>query len=288
MAPAPDTLTRSVDAHTPKDHMRPRPFRVTGRREDTTDTVTLQLEPLAGDRLAFAPGQFTMLGVTGIGEVPISISGDPAGGPLLHTIRNVGGVTSVLTQAQLGDVLEVRGPYGTSWNVSDGEGGDVVVVTGGIGLAPLRPAILQLVADRDRYRNVALLYGARGPDDRLYPAELNAWQEQGLQVESIVDHGTADWDGRVGLVTALVPRADIDPVRTLALVCGPEVMMRFAANALLDRGVPAERIRLSMERHMKCGIGLCGHCQLRELFVCVDGPVFDHPTLAPLLAIREV
>lgn len=269
------------------DPMRPRPFRVVERRDDTYDTVTLALTPLDGVRLRFAPGQFTMLGRTGVGEVPISISGDSEHGPLVHTIRDVGGVTHVLTQAQIGDVLEVRGPYGTSWDVADGEGGDVVVVTGGIGLAPLRPAILELVAHRSRYRNVAVLYGARSPADRLYPGELEEWDREGLQVESIVDHGTEQWRGRVGLVTTLVPRATLDPENTLALVCGPEVMMRFVSNALIDRGVRPERIRLSMERHMKCGIGLCGHCQLRELFVCVDGPVFDHPTLAPLLAIRE-
>lgn len=269
------------------DPMRSRPFRVVERRDDTYDTVTLALDPVDGVRLPFEPGQFTMLGRMGVGEVPISISGDPRGGPLVHTIRDVGGVTSVLAQARVGDLLDVRGPYGTAWDVADGESGDVVVVTGGIGLAPLRPAILELVANRSRYGNVAVLYGARSPADRLYPAELEEWDDLGLQVESIVDHGTEQWRGRVGLVTTLVPRAVIEPERTLALVCGPEVMMRFVSNALIDRGVRPERIRLSMERHMKCGVGLCGHCQLRELFVCVDGPVFDHPTLAPLLAIRE-
>jgi NAD(P)H-flavin reductase len=164
----------------------------------------------------------------------------------------------------------------------------VLVVTGGIGLAPLRPALLQLVAERDRYRNVALLYGARSPTDQLYPDELEQWREQGIDVEVIVDHGTPGWAGRVGLVTSLVPRADIDPARALALVCGPEVMMRYVSQALLDLGVAPQRIRLSMERNMKCGVGLCGHCQLRDLFLCLDGPVLDYPVLAPMLAVREL
>jgi len=268
--------------------MRPRSFRVVHRREDTNDTVTLSLEPAGGAPLHFEPGQFTMLGALGVGEVPISISGDPHGGPLLHTVRDVGGVTHHLCTVTVGTTLQARGPFGVGWRAETGRGGDVVVVTGGIGLAPLRPAILQLIADREHYGRVALLYGARSPVDLLFTDELAQWRQQGVDVEVIVDHGTTTWQGRVGLVTSLVPRADIDPSHTLALVCGPEVMMRYVASALLDRGVPPEQVRLSMERNMKCGVGLCGHCQLRDLFICVDGPVLDYPTLAPLLAVREL
>jgi NAD(P)H-flavin reductase len=265
-----------------------RQFRVVDRQRETTDTVTLSLAPLDGRHLGFVPGQFTMLGRVGVGEVPISISGNPDRGLLVHTIRDVGGVTHVLADCDVADVLEVRGPYGQGWRVEDGRGGDVVVVAGGIGLAPLRPALLRLLAERDRYRSVSLLYGARTPAERLYPSELARWREQGVDVLDVVDQGTPEWLGRVGLVTSLVPRATFEPSRTLALVCGPEVMMRFVTLALLDRGVAPDRIRLSMERSMKCGVGLCGHCQLRELFVCVDGPVLDHATLAPLLAVREL
>ena len=270
------------------DVMAPRSFRVLDRRQDTADTVTLVLEPVDGVPLRFAAGQFTMLGVLGVGEVPISVSGDPAAAELVHTIRDVGGVTHVLATSRPGDVLEVRGPYGRGWEVEDGQGGDVVLVAGGLGLAPLRPAVLRVLADRDRYRQVAVLYGARTPADRLYPDELAEWLDHGLDVQTIVDVGTADWPGRVGLVTALVSQSGFDPARTLALVCGPEVMMRYVAHTLLDRHVPPERIRLSMERNMKCGVGLCGHCQLRALFVCLDGPVFDQATLAPLLSVREM
>lgn len=267
-----------------------REFRVVSRRQDTRDTATLSLAPLNGERLEFEPGQFTMVYAFGVGEVPLSISGDPAAGkPLLHTVRDVGGVTHALTQARRGHVLGVRGPYGRGWDVADGVGGDVVLVAGGIGLAPLRPALLQILARRRQYNRVVLLYGTRTPDDVLYSAELERWRGRfDLEVDVTVDYGPPHWRGRVGLVTSLIPRAGFDPATTLALVCGPEPMMRYVSSALVDRGVAPERIRLSMERAMDCGVGLCGHCQLRELFVCVDGPVFGYDRLERLLSLREV
>lgn len=268
----------------------PRPYRVLSRRRDTADTVTLSLEPVDGTPLRFAAGQFTMLSAFGVGEVPISISGDPTRpGPLLHTVRDVGGVTHAIANARRGDVLGVRGPFGTGWDVADGEGGDVVVVAGGIGLAPLRPAVLQILARRDHYRRVVLLYGTRSPDDVLYARELESWRGRfDLEVDVTVDYGPPDWRGRVGLVTTLIPRAGFDPRTTLALACGPEVMMRRVAGALVDRGVPRERVRLSLERNMVCGVGLCGHCQLREVFTCLDGPVLSYDRLEQLLDLREV
>jgi NAD(P)H-flavin reductase len=270
--------------------MLPRPFRIVATHLDTRDTVTLTLEPLDGQPLRFAAGQFTMLHAFGVGEVPISISGDPARpGPLLHTIRDVGAVTHALVGAAPGSTIGVRGPFGTGWGVADARGSDVVVIAGGIGLAPLRPALLELAADRARFGRIVLLYGARSPEDVLFADDLRSWAERcGIAVEVTVDYGPPSWTGRVGLVTDLVPRAGFDPHHAWALVCGPEVMMRAAALALVGRGVPGERIRLSMERHMQCGIGLCGHCQLRELFLCVDGPVLGYDRLAPLLDVREL
>ena len=270
--------------------MLPRPFRVERMRLDTRDTVTLALEPIEGPPMAFAGGQFTMLHAFGVGEVPISICGDPtAPGPLLHTIRDVGTVTHALVTCAPGTTVGVRGPFGTGWAVADARGGDLVVVTGGIGLAPLRPALMEVVAHRGDYGRVILLYGARSPDDILFADDLRAWaDEHGIVVEVTVDYGPPSWTGRVGLVTTLVTRAGFDPQHALALVCGPEVMMRYAANALVDRGVPTDRIRLSMERNMKCGVGLCGHCQLRELFLCVDGPVLGYDRLAPLMEVQEL
>lgn len=272
------------------DPMLPRPFVVTRTHQDTRDTYTLALEPLEGPPLTFMAGQFTMLHAFGVGEAPISISGDPTRpGPLLHTIRNVGSVTQALATAPPGTVLGVRGPFGTGWDVTDGKGGDVVFVAGGIGLAPLRPAILELIAERDQYNRVVLLYGARTPEDVLFDDDLFRWAKQnGIVVEVTVDNGTHGWRGRVGLVTQLVARAGFDAWHSLAMVCGPEVMMRYSAQALADRGIAPEKIRLSMERNMKCGVGLCGHCQYRELFLCVDGPVLPYDRLAPLMARSEL
>jgi NAD(P)H-flavin reductase len=277
------TLTR-------QDPMLPRPFLVCRTHQDTRDTYTLELEPIDGAPLAWRPGQFTMLHAFGVGEVPISISGDPSRQYRIeHTIRNVGPVTAALVAAGPGTVLGLRGPFGTEWDVRTGRGGDVVFVAGGIGLAPLRPAILELIAQRADYDRVVLLYGARTPEDILFTDDLRAWAERdGIVVEVTVDNGTHAWRGRVGLVTQLVARAGFDAVRALALVCGPEVMMRYAAQALSSRGVQPERLRLSMERNMKCGVGLCGHCQLRELFLCVDGPVLGFDRLAPLMTRSEL
>ena len=282
--------TAALSRDLPPDPMIPRAFGVVGTHLDTRDTVTLALEPIDGPPLEHRAGQFTMLHAFGVGEVPISICGDPTRpGPLLHTIRDVGSVTHALVTATPGSTIGVRGPFGTSWDVADAMGGDVVIVTGGIGLAPLRPAILEVVSLRAAYNRVVLLYGARSPEDILFADEMATWAAQhDIAVEVTVDYGPPSWTGRVGLVTTLVARAGFDPLHCLALVCGPEVMMRYAAAALIARGVPDTRIRLSMERNMQCGVGLCGHCQLRELFLCVDGPVLGYDRLAPLLDVREL
>ena len=258
-------------AAAPVDAMRPRRYRIGRTRQDTRDTFTLNLDPVDGPPMQYTAGQFTMLDA------------------LEHTIRDVGVVTHALIAAPVGTLLGVRGPYGTSWDMASAVGGDVVFVVGGIGLAPLRPAICELIAHRDRYDRVVLLYGVRTPEDILFGDELRTWaHDHGVVVEVTVDNGQHAWRGKVGLVTQLIPRAGFDPRNTTAFVCGPEVMMRFSAVALADRGVRERRIRMSMERNMKCGVGLCGHCQLRELFICVDGPVLTYDRLAPLLSTREM
>jgi NAD(P)H-flavin reductase len=256
--------------------MAPRPFRVVRRRRETGDTWTLELEPVAGEPLRPAPGQFTMLYAFGIGEVPISVS-EVDGDRLVHTVRAVGAVTEAICAAR---VLGVRGPFGNSWPLPTG--GDVVVVAGGIGLAPLRPAVLHLLARRADYGEVALLYGSRTPDLLLYRRDLERW---GFDVT--VDSAEGGWRGKVGVVPKLIAGAAFDPASAVALVCGPELMMRFSAEALLERSVPAERIYISMERNMHCGLGHCGHCQLGPTLICRDGPVYRYDELAPLLEVRE-
>lgn len=285
-------MSTSTDARGrgPADLMTPRRFRVAGRRQDTADTTTLWLSPVDGEPLHFTAGQFTMLGAFGVGEVPISISGHPEEDALLqHTIRDVGGVTHTLVAALPRDVLSVRGPYGHGWQVGDAAGADLVIVAGGIGLAPLRPALLEAISHRESYGRVVLVYGARTPDDLLFVDELQLWQSWAdLAVHVTVDQADASWNGAVGLVTAPLSRIQIDPRGALALVCGPEVMMRHVATGLRDLGLAGDRIRLSMERNMQCGLGLCGHCQLREHFLCVDGPVLPWSVLEPLMRTREL
>ncbi len=272
------------------DPMVPRLARVTATRQDGPDVWTLDMEPESGDWAGFEPGQFNMLSVFGVGEVPISFSGDPAdSGKIVHTIRAVGPVSTALTQLQEGAVLGIRGPYGTGWPVDAADGRDIVVIAGGLGLAPVRPALYHFMNRRQSYGSLSLLYGTRSPDDILFRSELEDWRRRlDVEVDVTVDHATDRWRGRVGVVTKLVAFADFDPSNTIAIICGPEIMMRFAANALIDRDVPPSQLYLSMERNMQCAIGLCGHCQLGPVFVCKDGPVFSHDRLAPLMAVREL
>ncbi len=274
----------------PAAPMRPAGYLVAGRKEETSDTVTLMLRP-AGDPIQTPlPGQFTMLYAFGVGEVPVSVSGIGQGQVLVQTIRAVGAVTSALCAAAPGDMIGVRGPFGTDWQVSGAGGRDMLVVAGGIGLAPLRPVLLAALAERDRGTSdrVVLLVGARSPADLIFTRELETWRRRGADVRVTVDHGHPGWNGRVGLVTGLIQDAIADPARTAAFVCGPEIMMRLSAQALADAGVPARDIRVSLERNMRCGVALCGHCQLGPLLVCRDGPCVSYAEAAPLLAIREL
>ncbi|WP_179243979.1 FAD/NAD(P)-binding protein [Tistlia consotensis] len=271
------------------DPMLPAVARVVGRRRETADVWTLEVAPPDG-WAGFAPGQFNMLYLPGLGEVPISMSGDPAApGPIRHTVRAVGAVSAALAALRPGAAVGLRGPYGSAWPVAEAAGADVVVMAGGLGLAPLRPALYRLRAERARYGRVALLYGTRSPADILFRRELERWRRQlDLEIEVTVDRAAGDWRGSVGVVTRLLPRIAFEPVSSVALVCGPEVMMRFAADALLDAGVPEPRIHLSMERNMRCAIGQCGHCQFGADFVCKDGPVMSYDRLRARLKIREL
>ncbi len=269
--------------------MLPIPFVVERTQRETADTFTLELVPKGGGLFPFAPGQFDMLYVFGVGEVPISISGDPAFTQrLVHTTRAVGAVTRRMAALRRGDVLGVRGPLGTSWPVEEAAGSDVVVIAGGIGLAPLRPALYEVLAHRGRYGRVVLLYGARTPEDILYRRQLREWRgDFDLDVHVTVDRAIGEWRGNVGVVTTLIPRLPFDPANAVAMVCGPETMMRYAVLELVRRGVPPAGIWLSLERNMKCGIGLCGHCQCGPKFVCRDGPVFGCVDVWDLMMRRE-
>jgi NAD(P)H-flavin reductase len=273
------------------DAMLPRIARVVRRVRELPDTWTLDLVAADGGPLMrYAPGQFTMMYAFGVGEIPVSISGDASDATrLVQTVRAVGRVSEAVTKLAAGDTLGLRGPYGTAWPVADGYGRDVVVVAGGLGLAPLRPALYQLQAERKRFGKVVLLYGTRRPEDILFRRQLASWRRQlDMQIEVTVDHASTDWRGHVGVVTKLIPRLGIDADNAMALVCGPEVMMRFAASALHDIGLPEETIHLSLERNMKCAVGLCGHCQFAGSFVCKDGAVMRYDKVRRLLGLKEI
>jgi NAD(P)H-flavin reductase len=278
-------------ATVPPDPMLPRPYRVQRLREETRDTFTVELEPVSVNKgFPFLPGQFNMLYAFGVGEVPISISGDPSKpATLVHTTREVGAVTRALRKLKPSDMLGVRGPFGTGWPISEYRGSDLVFVAGGIGLAPLRPALYQVLSARKYYGRVVLLYGTRTPTDILFKRELQHWHSRfDLEVHVTVDRAMGNWRGNVGVVTSLIPRAPFDPHSTVAMVCGPEVMMRFTVQELERRGVGLDSIYVSMERNMKCAIGLCGHCQFGSAFVCKHGPVFRYNQVEPLFAVREI
>ena len=271
--------------------MIPNPFRIHRIQKETHDTFTMELIPINGKSIIpFAPGQFNMLYVFGVGEVPISICGDPSKPDILkHTIRAGGTVTTAIQKLKRGDIIGVRGPFGSHWPLEAARGKDVVIITGGIGLTPLRPALYQLISHREKYGKIALLYGARTPDDLLYTQELeHLWGRFDMKVKITVDSAQENWRGNVGVVTTLIPKAQFDPLHTVAMICGPEVMMRFTIMELQKHGVKNENIYISMERNMKCGIGLCGHCQCGHTFVCKDGPVFSYECVKELMGKREI
>jgi NAD(P)H-flavin reductase len=269
---------------------------------ETHDTVSLSLRPAGSDTLSlrpagnhllsgFAPGQFSMLYAFGAGELPISISGDPGDRErLTYTIRSVGKASHALASCQPGDYVGVRGPFGTSWPMDRARGGDVLVVAGGIGLAPLRPVMYHIARHRGDYGRLILLYGARTPKALLYRRELRAWSAlPDTQVLYTVDYSGMDWHGYVGVVTKLFDFAILRPERTTTMMCGPEIMMRFVVRELQARKFSPSRIYLSMERNMKCAIGLCGHCQMGPYFICKDGPIFSYDQMGRWMeGLREL
>jgi NAD(P)H-flavin reductase len=271
--------------------MLPLPHVVKRVEKETPDTFSFVVHPEDGiESGSFEPGQFSMLWVFGVGELPISISGDPGKhGELVYTVRSVGKATNALVSRKAGDVIGVRGPYGVGWPMEVARGRDVIVIAGGIGLAPLRPVMYEIVRNRDQYGRLVLLYGARSPRDVLYRKELAAWARQReTQVLTTVDYGGLSWHGHVGVVTTLFKYARLHPSRSVAMICGPEIMMRFVTRELEIHGMKREDIYVSMERNMKCGVGFCGHCQYGPNFICKDGPVFPYERIQPRLDKYEL
>jgi NAD(P)H-flavin reductase len=237
----------------------------------------------------FKAGQFNMLLVPGLGEAAISISSDIEDSRrIAHTIRIAGNVTTAISRMNVGDVLGVRGPFGSWWCLEDCLGRDVVIAAGGIGLPPIRPVLYYIMHHRREFGRVVVLYGARTPNDLQFTSEYKTWQEAGIELDITVDRGDDNWTGRVGVVPILFYNTRIDPKNTVILTCGPEIMIRFVIFEALARRVPPERIFVSLERNMKCGIGSCGHCQIGPFFVCKDGPVFSFDQLQPYVNVEEL
>jgi NAD(P)H-flavin reductase len=273
------------------DVMVPWPGAVEQVTKETPDTFTLTVSREDDtEQNAFQPGQFSMLWVFGVGELPISISGDPADRrQLIYTVRSVGKATHALVNQKPGTGIGIRGPFGTGWPMEAARGRDVIIIAGGIGLAPLRPAIYEVLRNRDRYGRLVVLYGARSPRELLYRKELAAWERQpDTQVLVTVDYGGLGWHGHVGVVTTLFKYARLQPSKSVAMICGPEIMMRFVTRQLEEHGVTAANTYLSMERNMKCAAGFCGHCQYGPHFICKDGPVFPYTQIRPLLEKYEL
>lgn len=267
----------------------PLTYRIISKHRDTEDIVTIGIEPLQDAIAPYKSGQFNMLTAYKVGEIAISISSEPGHRMgMIHTIRDVGAVSHALVSLNVGDIIGVRGPFGTDWQTSEPGDFDYVVVAGGIGLAPLRGAIFELGKKLGGKKNVNLLIGARSPDQMIYSSDLKHLEALGVNVYKTVDIADATWKGSVGVVTELIPKAIFDPKNTKVLICGPEIMIRFTARTLTKAGINPQSILVSLERNMQCGVGLCGHCQLGPYLICRDGPVFPwEPVIKDLLSQKE-
>ncbi len=271
--------------------MIPNPIRIQKVAWENDDTFSLTLDMNTYDgEYQFLPGQFNMLYAYGIGEAAISISSDNENTKaLIHTIHQVGIVTSALSQLKPGDEIGLRGPFGNSWPMDALKGRDIVVAAGGIGLAPLRPVLYHAFRKRNDYGRIIILYGARSPLDLLFRVELEQWSKlPGVEVFVTVDKGDYTWKGNIGVVTKLFSYVKLDIKNSIALVCGPEIMMKFTVAELDHVGVPLDQVYISMERNMKCGFGICGQCQYGPIFICKDGPIFQYPQLRSYLEQKEL
>jgi len=281
----------AIEVRSPVDPMLPRPAVIQGVRPEAAGVFTFSMAfANPADRAAyqFQAGQFNMLYLPGFGEVAISLSSDPGETQLLgHTIRVAGNVTRALSRLKVGDVVGIRGPFGSHWPLEKAAGRNLIIVAGGIGLAPLRPVILSVLTHRDAFGRVLLLYGARTPGDLLYTREFGRWREAGLEVNVTVDVGDENWKGKVGVVPQLFYFVRMEHKNTLVLTCGPEIMMRFVIYEALARRIPKDAIYLSMERNMKCAVGFCGHCQYGPNFICKQGPVFNFAAIEPFFGKED-
>jgi NAD(P)H-flavin reductase len=273
----------------------PRPYRVIDKIQEVADIHSLHVVPIDGPLPVFEPAQIGMLGAFGVGEAAISVSSATANADYhAYTIRRAGPITGALVDTPVGGVITIRGPFGRPWPLDRIDTGQLLIVGGGLGIAPLRAVIHGAVARLDRLDRVALVYGAKRPDQLVYRSDLAAWEQAGVEVSLIVDEAAGGWDGAVGVVPSLLgrggdgrgPGVEMDWGDTTAFVCGPDVMMHFTATALERLGMSSDRIWLTFERNMQCGNALCGHCQLGPFIVCRDGPVASYAQVGRFHQVR--
>ena len=269
----------------------PQVHEVLENRAEIPGVVTLRVAPVDEAPRSFLPAQIGMVGAFGVGEAAISISSSATDLEAHeYTIRRAGAITTALTRLRRGDQLWVRGPFGVPWDL-DLDGRDIIIAAGGLGVAPLRSAIYEILRHRDRFGEVVAVIGGRSPELMLYDHEYPAWRSGGIRIAATIDRAADNWGGRVGfvpeVVDTVVDQLHLDPSTTSALVCGPDIMMQLVAEVLVARGVAADQIQLTLERNMQCGNGLCGHCQLDSLIVCRDGPVVRWPAVAGSLTVPE-
>ncbi|MEJ0017435.1 MAG: FAD/NAD(P)-binding protein [Acetobacteraceae bacterium] len=285
-----DALNAVTAADLIADPMLPRQFRIAQVTREVPGVFTWTLKSLDRRGFGFQPGQFNMVWLPGVGEIPLSISGDcrePY--TLVHTIRAVGPVTNMMQQARPGTVVGVRGPFGRPWPIEAAVGCDVIFVTSTVGLAPLRPLIVEVLHRRDDFGKVVICYGSRGTEDILFEADLHEWRARfDTNVHVTVHAAHSGYRGRVGGVAAAINIARIDGAATQAFVCRSEALTRQAVATLGERGVTGDRVWVTLERSMKCGIGLCGHCQFGPSFMCKDGPIYRFDQIEALYSVREL
>ncbi len=264
-------------------YYQPEPARLVDREPFTDVDSVFAFDLQERDELGHLPGQFVQLFVPGAGEAPFSISSAPTtDGPFELCIRAVGKVTNAIHELDVGDTVGIRGPFGETCDIDTFEGNDLLFIAGGIGLAPLRSMINYAIAERDRFEDVTVLYGCKEPAEMLFPDEISRWADSAaIDFRMTVDEVPEgqEWDGQVGVITTLIPRLDIDPEETYTVVCGPPVMFQYVQQQLDEKEIPHDHIYLSLERRMHCGVGLCGHCQINDLYVCQDGPVFNYEVI---------
>ncbi|MDC8449004.1 MAG: FAD/NAD(P)-binding protein [Nitrospira sp.] len=264
------------------------PATIVGKIREAEDINTYRLrfvDEQARRQFRFKAGQFNMGYLFGVGEVAISIVSDPDEPELLdHTIRAVGRITKAIADLRTGDVLGIRGPFGQGWPLEEARGRNMVIVTGGLGCAPVVGAIEYILRRRTQYGSVTILHGVKTPQDLLYRERFDAWRRfPDTEVLLTSDQPDKNWSYHIGVVTELFELVSIDPPKSIVLMCGPEIMMRLGVPILIRRGIPATAIYVSLERHMECGIGLCGHCQMGPYFLCKDGPVMRYDRVAQWL-----